>query len=102
MWYKLIFSKGGLYVGIGLLILGLFSYFLYSWHYNIIDNLEQEATELRLENKSKDITINNLGVEIVQLIEQNKVTGFEEYFEGGGDVEVNPYGNNNIFLKRVQ
>jgi len=77
--------KGYLYAGVTLCVVSLFSYSLYSWHYHVIDNLEKQLKTARHDNKAKEITINNLSVQIVQLMEDNRITGFESYFKGIAD-----------------
>ena len=86
----ILFSKAFIYGVISLLVTGIFSYSLYSWHYGVIGDLKSDVEKLTLSNKAKDNTIKNLGVEIIQLIENNKVVGFEEYFNGFAE-------NNNSF-----
>ena len=51
-------------------------------HSYAISKLENKNKVLTQAIKSKDLTIHNLGVEIIRLIENNKVIGFEEYFNG--------------------
>lgn len=75
----------GLYAAIVATVIGGAGYFLYDWHYDVISALEEKVTTLEADNKTKDLTIDNLGVQIIQIIEDNKVVGFEEYFNGVAD-----------------
>lgn len=50
----------------------------YNWHYKRIETLE-------IENNAQARTINNLSVQVQTLIQDNKVTGFEEYYKGYKD-----------------
>ena len=63
-------------------------YSLSSWHYKPIKQLTNQVNILKQESDSKDITINNLGVEIVQLTKKNKIAGFEGYFDGLSEINI--------------
>ncbi len=95
--YSLIFSKAGLYAGITLFVVSLLSYSLYSWHYNVISDLEKTVSKQKEEITAKNIVINNQAIELVQLVENNKVTGFEEYFKGLADANNTTYSDKLIF-----
>jgi len=89
--------KGYLYAGVTLCVVSIFSYSLYSWHYSVIDSLEKQLRTAQIDNKAKEITINNLGVQIVQLMENNKITGFESYFKGIADANNTTVSDKLIF-----
>ena len=72
-------------------------YVVRDWHYKPIHLLERQLITVKLDNKAKDITINNLGVQIVQLTENNKVLGFEEYFKGVADANISVVSDKLIF-----
>ena len=72
-------------------------YVVDDWHYKPIALLERQVKSLSIDNDAKDITINNLGVQIVQLTENNKISGFEEYFKGVADANVSIVGDKLIF-----
>ena len=95
--YSLIFSKAGIYAGITLFVVGLFTYSLYTWHYSVIDNLEKLVIQKNTEILAKDIVINNQAIELVLLVENNKVIGFEEYFKGLADANNTTYSDKLIF-----
>ncbi len=95
--YSLIFSKAGLYAGITLFVVSLLSYSLYSWHYNVISDLEKTVSKQKEEITAKNIVINNQAIELVQLVENNKVIGFEEYFKGLADANNTTYSDKLIF-----
>ena len=80
--FSLIPSKGIIYGIIISLVLGAAYYALHIWHFAPIDHLEDTVLEQKEVIRSQAITINNLGVQIQTLVEENKVSGFEEYFEG--------------------
>jgi len=84
------------YIGAAVFVLGLTGGVIYKYHFEPINNLSKRIDTLIIDNKAKDITINNLGVEIVQLIEQNKIVNFESYFTGLADAN-NSTSNNLIF-----
>lgn len=58
------------------------SYALYSWHYRPLKDLEKTNASCQVERTAQETTIKNLGTRITQLIEENRVVGFEEYFKG--------------------
>ena len=72
-------------IGAGALIIAGSGWTLYEWHYKPISHMSKKIEERDLTIKSQDQTIKDLGVQITQLIEHNKVTGFEEYFKGLAD-----------------
>ncbi len=94
---EILFSKVGIYVGATLFVVGLFSYSLYSWHYSVISDLIETVEIQKEEIHSKDIVINNQAVDMIQLVEDNKVIGFEEYFKGLADANNTVYSDKPIF-----
>jgi len=85
MWLSLLLNR---YVLGSVAIAGVvFSiwYSLNQWHYKPISDRDKTIQSLRQTIKAKDITIENIGTQLQQLMEQNKVTGFEEYFKGKAD-----------------
>lgn len=70
------------YIGIIVALLGSAWYVANTLHFKPIRLLERQLNILIIDNQAKDVTINNLSVDIVQLIENNKIVGFEEYFNG--------------------
>ena len=87
--------KDYIYVGIIISLIGASWYILRDWHYKPLDVMAQTIITLKQENQQKEITINNLSVQIVELMENNKVTGFEEYFKGVSDA------NNTIITDKL-
>jgi len=98
---SIVSTRAIIYIVSMLLVTGSIGGAIYTWHYKPLKALTKRVKALEETVVAKDRTIHNLGVQITRLIADNKVSGFEEYFEGGGGVEVNPY-DGNIFLKRVQ
>ena len=80
--FNLIPLKGALYAGFIIIVVGSAWYVVNDWHYKPIRVFERQVKTLTIDNKAKDVTINNLSVQIVELIENNKVTNFESYFLG--------------------
>ena len=62
-------------------MVGMAWYVVDDFHYEPIRLLEGQVAALEATTKVQEITINNLGVEIVQLTENNRIIGFEEYFK---------------------
>lgn len=79
------------------LLSGGISYSLYTWHYQPIKALTKENKSKSNEIKAQSNTIRDLGVQITQLIEANKVSGFEEYFKGLADANNSINSNDLIF-----
>lgn len=77
-----------IYLAVAVAVAGSIWYTLNSWHYRPIRALKVQVITLTRENKAKDIVINNLSVQLKRLTEQNKVTGFEEYFKGYKDENI--------------
>ncbi len=88
--------KDGIYIAVILALIGSAWYILQDWHYRPLKDNAILITKQKATIKAQNITINNLGVEIVQLIEQNKVAGFESYFTGLADAN-NTTSDNLIF-----
>ncbi len=80
--FNIIPMKGYLYAGLTTIALGSVGYFLHDWHYDVISDYKQLVNKQKQTLKAQEITINNLSVQIVELTENNRVTGFEEYFNG--------------------
>ena len=78
-------TKDMIYIGIILAMVGSAWYILEDWHYGPIRTLEKENSKLKIENKAQEGTIKNLGIRITELMANNKVIGFEEYFKGLDD-----------------
>ena len=87
--FSLLQSKGIIYGIVISLGLGAAYYSLYTWHIKPINTLEDANFKQKEVIRSQAITINNLGVQIQTLIEENKVTGFYEYFKGVADEQNN-------------
>ena len=94
---NLLFSKVGIYAGITMFMVGAFSYFLYSFHYSVLSDLEKTVITQKEEIRSRDIVINNQAVELMQLVEDNQVTGFESYFKGLADANNTTYSDSLVF-----
>lgn len=83
--FNLMSIKGYLYGTIGIIFVVCVVYFLNNWHYAVISNQERYISKQEKTIKSQALTINNLSVQIQQMVEENKVIGFESYFEGIAD-----------------
>ena len=80
---ELLFNKYAMWLLCILALIGGVWYFLNTWHYRVIDDLNKQVI-------AKDVTIQDLSIKLVELVEENKVTNFEEYFNGLSE-------NNNSF-----
>ena len=80
---KLFLNKYTIWLLSILSLIGVVWYSLNTWHYGVINDLNKQVI-------AKDVTIQNLSIELVKLVEENKVVGFEEYFNGLSE-------NNNTF-----
>ena len=90
-------TKEAIYVGIIVAVLSATWFMVDTLHFKPIRLLERQVVELSQDVKDRDLTINNLGVEIVQLTENNKVTGFEEFWKGYQDENITDVSNDYIF-----
>ena len=57
------------------------AYLFFTYHYLPIQALKSETD-------SQKIVIDNLSVELLETVENNKVMGFEEYFKGKADENI--------------
>ncbi len=95
--FNLLSIKDGIYLAVISALIGSAWYILQDWHYKPLKDNVKIITSQKIIIKTQEITINNLGVEIVQLVEQNKVVGFESYFTGLADANNSTDNNNLIF-----
>lgn len=68
-------------VGVGLFV-GALVYVVLDFHYWPMKEKDKIIADQEFEIHSQEATIKELGIKITILIEENKVTGFEEYFKG--------------------
>ncbi len=61
---------------------------IYKWHYLPLQQFENKLQANKIELSNKDIVINNLSVELQEVVQDNKVIGFEEYFKGFNDENI--------------
>ncbi len=61
---------------------------IYKWHYLPLQQHEDKLQSNKIELANKDIVINNLSVELQEVVQNNKVVGFEEYFKGFSDENI--------------
>ena len=80
--FNLIPLKGALYAGLTAIVLGGSWYILDSLHFGVISDYKHQVAKQKQIITAQEVTINNLSVQIVELIENNKVNGFESYFNG--------------------
>ena len=90
-------TKEAIYVGIIVAVLSATWFISNSLYDKFILLPQRQIVKLNQDVKDRDLAINNLGVEIVQLAEQNKVTGFEEFWKGYQDENITDISNDYIF-----
>lgn len=73
-------------------------YFVWSWHYIPISILEKEVITLKEDVQDKDLVINNLSTQVIQLTEGNIVSGFENYFKGYEDANNTTIDNTKLIF----
>ena len=87
MWLlKFILNPKVLMWGSIVLIIG---YFLYSWHYNVIDTLEDSKTKLETKLSKEEKLISQLNQQLKEVNDQLSISEFEcKYSQGVDDEEV--------------
>ena len=60
-------------------------YILNDWHYAPLKAQKKTISQQIISLQAQGRTIKSLGEQITKIMEENKVTGFEEYFGGYAD-----------------
>ena len=74
--------KGFIYGGVLIVFAAGVWYMVNQWHYAPIAHLSKLVRQQEVELKAKDLTIHNLSVQLDEMVKQNKITGFEQYWKG--------------------